>query len=244
MSSTNKTTNYNLSQFIGSDKPAWLSDYNGDMSKIDAGINTAQTTATGADGKATTNATSIGTLASLNTTDKTSCVAAINEANTLAGTANTAAGTALSTANSAAANANAALTGLQKFNFSSFSSLTPSTNKGTLSGAMNFATDSTSSVFKVYGRITVSLSGQSGDVNITLGTTSLRPDTAYTIEAAAFVFRTAGTSITHFDRSITINTNGTITMQSFQVAGASDAVIWLPPCLYFNADFGDTPTPE
>lgn len=36
MSSTNKTTNYELSQFIGSDKPAWLVDYNGDMSKIDA----------------------------------------------------------------------------------------------------------------------------------------------------------------------------------------------------------------
>lgn len=35
MSSTNKTTNYELSQFIGSDKPTWLVDYNGDMSKID-----------------------------------------------------------------------------------------------------------------------------------------------------------------------------------------------------------------
>ena len=35
MSSTNKTTNYELSQFIGSDKPAWLVDYNGDMSRID-----------------------------------------------------------------------------------------------------------------------------------------------------------------------------------------------------------------
>lgn len=39
MSSTNKTTNYDLSQFIGTDKPKWLSDYNGDMSKIDAAIN-------------------------------------------------------------------------------------------------------------------------------------------------------------------------------------------------------------
>lgn len=38
MSSTNKTTNLELSQFIGSDKPQWLVDYNGDMSKIDAGV--------------------------------------------------------------------------------------------------------------------------------------------------------------------------------------------------------------
>ena len=52
MSSTNKTTNYELSQFVGSDKPAWLQDYNADMSKIDTGIHNAATTATGADGKA------------------------------------------------------------------------------------------------------------------------------------------------------------------------------------------------
>ena len=38
MSSTNKTANYNLSQFIGTDKPTWLNDYNGDMSKIDSAI--------------------------------------------------------------------------------------------------------------------------------------------------------------------------------------------------------------
>ena len=38
MSSTNKTTNYNLSQFIGTDVPSYLGDYNGDMSKIDKAI--------------------------------------------------------------------------------------------------------------------------------------------------------------------------------------------------------------
>lgn len=35
MSSTNKTTNYKLSQYIGTDKPTYLGDYNSDMSKID-----------------------------------------------------------------------------------------------------------------------------------------------------------------------------------------------------------------
>lgn len=35
MSATKKTTNYQLSQFVGSDRPTWLGDYNGDMSKID-----------------------------------------------------------------------------------------------------------------------------------------------------------------------------------------------------------------
>lgn len=35
MASTNKTPNYNLSQFVGTDIPQWLTDYNNDMSKID-----------------------------------------------------------------------------------------------------------------------------------------------------------------------------------------------------------------
>ena len=69
MSSTNKTTNYDLSQFIGSDKPAWLVDYNGDMAAIDTQMkanadaaSAAQTTANTADGKADTNAGAISTL--------------------------------------------------------------------------------------------------------------------------------------------------------------------------------------
>ena len=72
--STNKTTHYELSQYIGSDKPTYLVDYNQDMSKIDAGIY-------GADAKATINSTNIGDLSELTTTDKLSLVNAINEVN-------------------------------------------------------------------------------------------------------------------------------------------------------------------
>lgn len=46
MSSTNKSTYYKLSQYIGTDKPTYLGDYNSDMSKIDAGIHAVQETAT------------------------------------------------------------------------------------------------------------------------------------------------------------------------------------------------------
>lgn len=38
MSSTNKTVNYKLSQFIGTDKPTFLGDYNNDMQIIDDAI--------------------------------------------------------------------------------------------------------------------------------------------------------------------------------------------------------------
>ena len=36
MTATNHTKNYNLSQFVGTDRPTWLGDYNSDMTKIDA----------------------------------------------------------------------------------------------------------------------------------------------------------------------------------------------------------------
>lgn len=34
MASTNKTTTLKLSQFVGNDKPDWLTDYNEDMEKL------------------------------------------------------------------------------------------------------------------------------------------------------------------------------------------------------------------
>lgn len=66
MSSTIKTTNYNLSQFADADKPTWRGDYNGDMLKIDRGMQCnanaaadAHTAATNAQNAANTNATAI-----------------------------------------------------------------------------------------------------------------------------------------------------------------------------------------
>lgn len=35
MPASNHTANYSLSQFAGTDRPTWLGDYNGDMTKID-----------------------------------------------------------------------------------------------------------------------------------------------------------------------------------------------------------------
>ena len=89
MGATNLTPNYSLSQFISTDKPAWLQDYNGDMLKIDTGINaaklaadTAQTTATNAQTDATSAINSVNTLSST--------VSAISTAiGTISGTLNT-----------------------------------------------------------------------------------------------------------------------------------------------------------
>lgn len=107
MASTNKTTHYNLSQYIANDKPTYLVDYNNDMEAIDGGIynaqssadsasaeaqnaqssadnaqqtaNTAVTNAGQAQSKADSVDTKVGDLANLDTTTKTNIVSAINE---------------------------------------------------------------------------------------------------------------------------------------------------------------------
>ena len=42
MAHTNETENYSLSQFLATDKPAWLTDYNTDMIKIDSALHGLQ----------------------------------------------------------------------------------------------------------------------------------------------------------------------------------------------------------
>lgn len=118
MSSTNKTTYYNLSQYIGTDKPTYLQDYNSDMSKIDVGLHdingvatTANQTAGSADAKAeqaNTNVTALqgrvgaveGSVSNLENKTKTQD-AEIAGAKQSANQANTTANNALQSANSA-----------------------------------------------------------------------------------------------------------------------------------------------
>lgn len=48
MAHTNETTNYGLSQFVGTDRPSWIDDYNADMGKIDTAIKAASQSSTNA----------------------------------------------------------------------------------------------------------------------------------------------------------------------------------------------------
>ena len=48
MSHTNSTSHYSLPQFVGTDIPTWLGDFNSAMAAIDSGINAAATSASGA----------------------------------------------------------------------------------------------------------------------------------------------------------------------------------------------------
>lgn len=83
MASTNKTTNYDLSQYVGSDKPTYLGDYNSDMQKIDAQMKVNENNA------------------NIAKTDADLALANAETAQETANTANGTAETANSTANSA-----------------------------------------------------------------------------------------------------------------------------------------------
>ena len=84
MASTNKTTTLDLSQFVGTDKPDWLTDYNADMEKIDAWATTAES-------------------------DISAATADASSAKTTASAASTAANQASATANNALSKANEAI---------------------------------------------------------------------------------------------------------------------------------------
>lgn len=140
MSSTNKTPNYNLSQFTADDKPAWLGDYNSDMQKIDTQMkanatkaDSAESTANNANqtasdaleaskeaktlasGASTNASTALSTAQSANTKAEESATKSQNAMDT-ASSASGNASAALSMAQTANTNASKALNGLEKFN--------------------------------------------------------------------------------------------------------------------------------
>lgn len=229
MSSTNKTTNYDLSQYIGSDKPTYLSDYNGDMSKIDAGmkanadnivlamsgIETAQTTATTAQTTA-------------------------NNASTVANSANTKAEQTASDLN----------TFMQKFNLTVKKSWTGSIGTGdiTLSPASTITPNSSNlnitliknsdnSMFKLYGTMGVDLP-TTGALRIILNNTGLTVDEPYTINPIgnACLINTANKSFQNI--TVTIENNKITINLWTDINGYYLGV--LPACLFFNANFGDS----
>ena len=249
MASTNKTTNYELSQFIGTDKPAWLSDYNGDMAKIDAGVHTAQTTATGADGKADANTTKIGTLANLTTTDKTSLVGAVNEVNTAVGTAQNTANNAGTLANTANTTANSIASQLNLNTIKADNQMTFTTSAGSFNGHdITVVRNSESSLCKIYGTIYMNGVSGTGDVTITITGTGINVNSPITINNHGFMTSTvyqlqqsAGYAISAI--SIVIS-NDTVTITFPRNSQIGQRMIYLSNSLLFLKDFGDVTPPE
>ena len=250
MASTNKTTNYNLSQYVGSDKPTYLGDYNSDMLKIDTAMKT------NAD-----NITSVGATATTASENASTALSNANTAQSTANTANTNAGTAQSTANSALAKAttNEASINeiLAELNLNSVETInlnditvTPaaaSSAVGMVSGSFSVAKNSAGTLAKIYGRLNFNAGSWVGD-SVFSFQTSLRPTQDITINALGdrkIVYETNPQRV--FDigvANITIKTTGVVEipvgLSNYVVRGA----ITLYPCLLFIKDFGDSGSPD
>lgn len=244
MSHTNSTPNFNLPQFVGTDKPAWLTDINGAFSAIDTAIKNASDTATTASTNATTANKNIGTLSDLTTTAKTNVVSAVNEVNSNVGTAQ-------NTANEAYTKGNNAYTKVmaleQALNLTNINTCTITKSSGITSidsyTDIKCATNADKSLFKIYGHITVSLPPATPNQYVTITNTGLGTiDAPYQISCGTINYQSDGNII---DRAITVNTDGSITVPiTIGGTGATTIRAMLPPILYFNKTFGDNPQPE
>lgn len=237
MSHTNSTTNYNLPQFIGTDKPTWLNDVNGAMSAIDTQMKANADSATSAGTSATTANNAIGTLSNLNTTTKTDLVSAVNEVNTNLGTVSGVASGASSTATQAKDTADGLASYLTLTQIGdavlSLSGVSVGTNR------LKYASNANGTFGKIYGDLLNVTTTNSAGGSITIAT-PFRPTATITINSA-FIQQVmkngAGSEI--FKGDITIATDGTLTIS--RIAGTYNSTynIIFPACCYFMADFGD-----
>ena len=251
MAATNHTTNYNLPQYIGTDKPTYLGDWNSTMGAIDTQMktnadnasgalsaaqtaqtnaNSALSTAQGADSKADTAITNAATAQS--TADNASSVATsalstANSASSAASAAQTTADSASASATSANTKADSIASKLNLSNVTVFNYNQITVDSGSLSnGKITVAINSDGSLFKFYGTIT------GNSVQVCRIQTDLRPTADYTISPA-------GHDTNGFPRSITIKTTGIIEFALGWASNTTTAIFY--PCLYWNSDFSDEP---
>lgn len=244
MSSTNKTTNYDLSQFVGSDKPAWLADYNSDMGKIDTGMKGNADAIAVTDGKADSNTTNIGNLANLNTQAKTNLVDSINEIYTTAGTAENTAISAATQANTAKSEADSLA---RYLSITQTEKISPSVTNATIDSNVNdmyYALNADGTLGKIYGRLRFT-STASGTITVTLPVAALSVTSQFTISNACTWFRVySGVIDIANGRDMVVNTNGNCTLTFNSDGAGRQFTLLFAPCLYFFTDFGDVINPN
>ena len=244
MSSTNSTTNYELSQFLGSDKPAWLADYNSDMNKIDAQMKLNADAASTADGKGDTNAAAIGTLGNLTTDAKTNLVAAINEVDGHADTAQGTATNAATTANAAKTEADALV---ESFNLSAtaytYTDAVQTSGASAVPAAGEYwlAKNTAGTLCKLYGSLNISETASSGSCTIRLVEDSgLRPTAEFQVRGCGDAYDTGEYMSYPRGLTYTFKTTGEIDV-TFNKSANKYTTLRMYACLIFVKNFGDTP---
>lgn len=253
MAYTNSTPNYDLPQWIGSDKPDFLGDLDPAFLKIDETMKNNETSATGAESVANAaNTKADNAVSTANSavaqigavdTKADNAISTANNAQATANTANETANSANSTAINANNNAASALEQLSHFNLTESSNLTFSlvTGKGTITtNGVKIVTDKTQSIGKIYGSLNVSNAvGSSGTLSFKSNKIFNNVTSAYNITAAGFAFKT-GNDLPD-GVTIGINTDGTINLTCYKSADQQNTYINMLPYLFFFTNFGDTP---
>lgn len=253
MASTNKTTNYDLSQYIGTDKPTYLSDYNGDMYKIDAQMkvnadNVATAISSASTATSTANTANSTANSALSTAQSASSTA--TSASTTATNAQTTANSALSTATTAQTKVNEVETNLnnfeQLFNFVNFDNLTLTTNSGEIYDQnIKCASNSDGSIGKLYGRARIRNITAIPPTKLTLtANTRLRPTSNITISCLGISSKGTGglsSATVSSPVDVLVKTNGDIEITTDCRDNWEE--VFLFPSMLFMKDFGDTPTP-
>lgn len=250
MSATNTTTNYSLPIFVGSDKPAWLVDFNGAMNAIDAQMKV--------------NADAIATKSPILTFSDTTDIDFTEAGNTI--TANLSSsitdkvGRALVTPLTAPASEQVVSinTSGQQENVTLGSGLKVQsgtlnaidldlTSTGTstsfslpanvslVSGNLNYALNADSTIGKIYGNFTLSGSA-TGLLNFDTGIIVDAPDEEYSIGTTGIV--TSGNVSFIGNISFTVHTNGHVYCIAYKPSAANIFVMAFP-CIYFFRNFGD-----
>ena len=256
MSATNTTTNYNLPIFIGSDKPAWLVDFNGAMNAIDAQMKV--------------NADAIATKSPILTFNDTTDIDFTVSSNTVranlsSGVAGTVSRALLKDISSPVSQQIVSVdtsnnqqmltigTGLSVSSGTLYAidlnlTDTAETTSFTLpsgytysSGSIYKALNSSKTVGKIYGSLAINSTNTSGSrITIPTGFVTSPTGSAYNITSAGWCSNLAVNDFSTVN--LLIGADGSVSIDTATWANTR-TYIYLWPCLYFFKDFGDNPTP-
>lgn len=253
MASTNKTPNYDLPQFIATDKPTWLGDVNDAMSKIDAGMEANKSS-----GEST-----VGRVTALEATvsEHTDQIGTVTETANTAGATATAAQNAASAASALATTANSnanAITNSLTFNPANVVAKSATDHSVTVSptgdiaingGNLRCICSNDGSWLKIYGY----LGGTIMHTNSSIATTIKFPGMVKFPPSEKYNVNSLGISV--IDPVSGGNTNTIINTVSVDVNtdGSVDLIIWATiqvrtgifinifPCMINNKSYGDVP---
>ena len=253
MSATNHTTNYELPIFVGTDKPAWLVDWNGAMTAIDTAIHTAEGKAdqagTDIGGIESSISTINGTLTSINNAvsqlriDTNANTGNINTINSLIGN-----GEPTTTDKTIIGAINEINGEVFDFNFvqSTGISVTAPSGVGTIVASdINILHNADNSAGKVYGRVAIgsgSVPSGTDPSILTIANSGISVDTPFDVKGYAIMYADSNGDFKSLGLKLRFSNN----QVDCCVIGSFGSTVPhlgiqlnLPPCLLFLNDMGD-----